>query len=84
MSCIINLFYKGGGDKMGIKEWFIDRSVRKMSREEKQSMMNTMMDKMMEKMFEGMNSADKGIDDSNDAKDDGRYEYGRDHVTNDV
>jgi len=40
---------------MGIKEWFMDRSVRKMSKEEKQSMMNTMKDKF----FASMSVAEK-------------------------
>jgi len=40
---------------LGIREWFMDRNIRNMSKDEKQSMM----DKMMDKMFEGMTSQDR-------------------------
>jgi len=35
---------------MGMKEWFMDRQMKNMSKEEKQTMMNTMMDKFFASM----------------------------------
>jgi len=37
---------------MGLKEWFVDRGIERMSREEKESMMNKMMDKFFESMIQ--------------------------------
>jgi len=46
---------KAKGHSMGLKEWYMKRMVRGMSREEKQSMM----EKMMDEFFASMTSEDK-------------------------